>query len=52
MLNQFGNVDNWGMYYCSIGLEIWKDMEGKIIYFVFFMGIIGIIMGVFRYLKE
>lgn len=35
-----------------IGLEIWVDIEGKVIYFVVGIGIGGIIIGVGWYFKE
>lgn len=52
MLNQFGNVDNWGMHYKTTGPEIWKDTNGEVTHFVSAMGTTGTIMGVSRYLKE
>lgn len=52
MFNQFVNFDNWGVYYYIIGLEIWRDIKEQVIYFVFSMGMIGIIMGIFCFLKE
>lgn len=52
LLNQFGNVDNYGQHYRSTGPEIWKDTEGKVTHFVSAMGTTGTIMGVSRYLKE
>ncbi len=52
MLNQFGNVDNYGAHYKTTGPEIWRDTEGRITHFVSAMGTTGTIMGVSKYLKE
>ena len=52
ILNQFANVDNYGMHYKSTGPEIWRDTNGKVTHFVSAMGTTGTIMGVSRYLKE
>ncbi len=51
-LNQFANVDNYGMHYRTTGPEIWSDTAGTITHFVSAMGTTGTIMGVSRYLKE
>ena len=52
LLNQFANVDNYGMHYRTTGPEIWKDTKGTVTHFVSAMGTTGTIMGVSRYLKE
>lgn len=52
MLDQFANVDNYGMHYRTTGPEIWRDTAGEITHFVSAMGTTGTIMGVSRYLKE
>lgn len=52
ILNQFANVDNYGMHYKTTGPEIWRDTQGKVTHFVSAMGTTGTIMGVSRYLKE
>ena len=52
MLNQFANVDNYGMHYRTTGPEIWRDTQQQITHFVSAMGTTGTIMGVSRYLKE
>lgn len=52
MLNQFGNIDNWGMHYRTTGPEIWRDTKGQVTHFVSSMGTTGTIMGTSRFLKE
>ena len=52
MLNQFANIDNWGMHYRSTGPEIWRDTKGQVTHFVSSMGTTGTIMGTSRFLKE
>ena len=52
MLNQFANVDNYGMHYKTTGPEIWRDTNGEVTHFVSAMGTTGTIMGVSRFLKE
>lgn len=52
MLNQFANIDNYGMHYKSTGPEIWKDTHHQVTHFVSSMGTTGTIMGVSKYLKE
>jgi len=52
MLNQFANIDNWGMHYRSTGPEVWRDTNCRITHFVSSMGTTGTIMGTSRFLKE
>lgn len=52
IFDQFGNFDNLIVYYEVMGLEIWCDIEGCVMYFVFVMGMMGMIMGMLCYLKE
>jgi cysteine synthase B len=52
MLNQFANIDNWGMHYRSTGPEVWRDTKGQVTHFVSSMGTTGTIMGTSRFLKE
>jgi cysteine synthase B len=40
------------VYYEGIGLEIWRDTQGRVTHFVSSMGTTGTIMGTGRYLKE
>ena len=50
--DQHNNRENNEAHYVSTGPEIWRQMEGKIDYFVAGVGTGGTISGVARYLKE
>lgn len=50
--NQYDNLFNCIVYYESIGFEIWKQIDGKIIYMIVGVGIGGIIFGIGCYFKE
>jgi cysteine synthase B len=52
MLNQFANIDNFGIHYKTTGPEIFRDTDGQVTHFVSSMGTTGTIMGTSRYLKE
>ncbi len=50
--DQFSNNDNTLAHYETTAVEIWKQMKGKIDYFVASIGTSGTLMGVSRYLKQ
>lgn len=50
--NWYDNLFNCIVYYESIGFEIWKQIDGKIIYMIVGVGIGGIIFGIGCYFKE
>lgn len=50
--DQHNNRDNSEAHYLTTGPEIWRQMDGRIDYFVAGMGTGGTICGVARYLKE
>lgn len=52
MPDQFSNDNNIAAHYGATADEIWKDMDGKIDYFISSIGTSGTIMGVSKRLKE
>jgi len=52
MPSQFDNLDNPLAHYKTTGVEIYKDLNGKIDYFVSAVGSSGTIMGCAKYFKE
>lgn len=51
-INQFDNPENPNAHYLSTGPEIYRDLEGKVDYFVAGAGSGGTYSGITRYLKE
>lgn len=52
MLNQYDNPKNAEAHYLTTGPEIWRQMDGKVDYFVASGSTGGTVTGVGRYLKE
>ncbi|MFA6285439.1 MAG: cysteine synthase family protein [Parcubacteria group bacterium] len=50
--DQFSNNNNILAHYETTAAEIWKQMDGKIDYFVAAIGTSGTLMGVSKYLKQ
>src|SRR2546429_639241 len=51
-LNQYHSPDNIEAHYVSTGPEIWKQMDGKLDYFVAGLGAGGTMSGAGKFLKE
>lgn len=51
-INQFDNPENPNAHYLSTGPEIYRDLDGKIDYFVAGAGSGGTYSGIMKYLKE
>ena len=51
-INQFDNPENPNAHYLSTGPEIYRDLDGKIDYFVAGAGSGGTYSGIVKYLKE
>jgi len=52
MINQYDNPKNAEAHYLTTGPEIWRQMDGKVDYFVASGSTGGTVTGVGRYLKE
>jgi cysteine synthase A len=52
LVNQFGNPLNPEVHYLQTGPEIWRDMNGKVDFFIAGVGSGGTLQGVGKFLKE